>query len=492
MSPTGEEVVCVYCFYNHNQPNAPAKQQMKSFAPLRALALIALCIVGVGTGCTTYREQSESMTQKWDVGNIPGAAEEFEHKAEKAKATKDAIIWRLEHAAALRAAQQFKESNDAFEKAEVDIVRYDESAKVKVGHEAGAIMSNQANLPYEGRTYDKIMLSTYKALNDLQLGDLEKARVDLNRVYKWQQEAVALNAARLEKAQAENTEQDKVEKAQQDEKYKTQMDGAYKGLDQIKVYGDYVNPFSVYLDALYFMNTSTGASDLERANKSLERVAAFVAENKFVKQDQETLKGLLVGKPTEPLTYVIFETGGAPIREQIRIDIPIIVANVSYVGAAFPTLKFENDYVPSLTVSANGTNEFTQVVASMDSVIAHDFKNELPIIITKTMVSTITKAVAAYAMNEAADRQDSVLGLFSRIATAATQAAMNIADLRTWTTLPKEYQICRVPTPADRRLELAAGAQRIPVTVGDGLVNVVFVKSINSRSPLLISQAKLR
>ncbi|MDB6028152.1 MAG: hypothetical protein JWM68_4375 [Verrucomicrobiales bacterium] len=465
---------------------------MKSYAHIRAVAFTALCIVGLGTGCTTYQQQNKSMAQKWDTGNVPGAVEEFGLKAEKAKETKDAIIWRLEHAAALRAAQQFKESNDAFEKAEEKILKYDESAKVKLGHEAGALMSNQANLPYEGRMYDKIMLSTYKALNDLQLGDLDKARVDLNRVYKWQEDAVALNAARLEKAQEGNKEKEKTEKAQQDEKFKTQMDGAYKGLDEVKVYGDYVNPFSVYLDALYFMNTAAGSSDLEHASKSLERVASFAAENKFIKQDQETMKELLAGKPMSPVTYVVFETGGAPIREQIRIDIPILVAKVSYVGAAFPKLKFENDYVPALTVSANGTNETTQLIASMDSVVAQDFKNELPIIITKTLVSTIAKAVAAYAVNEAASKQDSMVGLFAKLATAATQAAMNIADLRTWTTLPKEYQICRVATPADRKVELAAGAQRIPVTVGDGLVNLVFVKSINSRSPLLVSQAKLR
>ena len=38
----------------------------------------------------------------------------------------------------------------------------------------------------------------------------------------------------------------------------------------------------------------------------------------------------------------------------------------------------------------------------MDSVIGLDFKNELPVVITKTIASTIAKAVAAYAINQAA------------------------------------------------------------------------------------------
>ncbi len=465
---------------------------MKTSKQIRSLALMGLCLIGLGTGCTTYQQQSQSMAQKWHTGNIQGAVQEFGQKAEQSKTTKDAVIWRLEHAAALRAAQQFKESNEAFDKAEAEIVKYDESAKVKVGHETAAMMSNQANLPYEGKIYDKIMLSTYKTLNDLQLGDFEKARVDLNRVYKWQEDAVALNSKRIEKAQEADKNKEQTEKAQQDEKFKSQMDGAYKNLDGLKSYGDYVNPFSVYLDALYFMSTATGSSDLERANKSLERVAGFASENKFVKQDQETMKQLLEGKTMSPVTYVIFENGSAPIREQIRIDIPIIVSKVSYVGAAFPKLTYINDNLPALTVTANGASEKTELLSSMDSVVAQDFKNELPVIVSKTLISTIAKAVAAYAVNDAAKRQDAMLGLFSQIATAATQAAMNIADLRTWTTLPKEFQICRIPTPADRHIELAAGTQKIPVTVGDGLVNLVFVKSINAQTPLVVSQAKLR
>ena len=464
-------------------------QAQKQVIPL-TFAIFAMTAFGVG--CSTYQEQTQSMTQKWQAGNARGAAEEFGQKAEKEKNKKDAIIWRLEQAAALRAAQQYKESNNAFEQAEERILKYDASAKVKIGHEAAATLSNQANLPYEGRIYDKIMLSTYKAMNDLQLGDYEKARVDLNRVLRWQEDAVALNAARLEKAQAADKDREKTERAEQDAKFKSQLDGAYGKLDNIKSYGDYVNPFSVYLDALYFMNTAAGSSDLERANKSLERVATFMPDNRFVKQDQETIKQLFEGKPITPLTYVIFETGSAPVRGEIRIDIPIIVTSVSYIGAAFPTLEYVYNNVPSLTVTANGSSQQTELVGSMDSVIAQDFKNELPIIITKTLISTITKGAAAYVVNEAANQQDSALGLFSQITTAITQAALNIADLRTWTTLPKEFQVCRVATPSDRKIEVSAGGQKIPVTVGEGLVNLVFVKSINAQSPLLVSQAKLR
>jgi hypothetical protein len=71
--------------------------------------------------------------------------------------------------------------------------------------------------------------------------------------------------------------------------------------------------------------------------------------------------------------------------------------------------------------------------------------------------------------------------------------AVNIADERTWTTLPKEFQVARIPTPADRRIDLTApNGVKTSVTVGDGTVNMVYVKSINASTPLRVSQFKLK
>jgi hypothetical protein len=256
------------------------------------------------------------------------------------------------------------------------------------------------------------------------------------------------------------------------------------------------------------------ASDLERARKSLERMTGFVPDNEYVKQDLAAVNELLNGHPPGPTTYVIFETGCAPMRGQVRIDIPIIVSKVSYVGAAFPTLKPQGNFQRDLTVTANGVNYRTETVCSMDSIVARDFKNDLPIVITKTIAATVTKAVAAYALNDTGRQGGDVVGFLTQLATAAYQMAVNIADTRTWTTLPKEFQICRFPTPADGKLELATpNGMRQSVTLdgvtngskidltstggvqaslnAGGLVNVVYVRSITSGTPLLVSQFKL-
>jgi hypothetical protein len=466
--------------------------QKTCLRPLLSAAVIGL----LATGCRTY-EQQNRVIQSWHQGNLPSAAAEATKMADQNANNKDAIVWRLEQGAVLRGAGKYQDSNTAFDTAQEKIDQISQEAKVKLGHEAGALLSNLANLPYTGRAYDGIMLNTYRALNYLQLGESDKARVELTRAYQRQQDAVEDNKRRIEKVQeeaAKSKDKTTMDKAQQDPGFQSQVQGTCADLDRLKPYANYVNPFTVYLDGLFFMANAAGASDLERAHKSLERVAGFADGNDYVKQDLSDLDNLMKGKPLTPTTYVIFETGCAPLRGQIRIDIPIIVTKVSYVGAAFPTLKLQGNCVPGLTVTANGTSQTTSLVASMDSVIGLDFKNEMPIVITKTIAATVTKAVAAYGVNEAASQKGDFTALVSQIATAGYQMAVNTADTRTWTTLPKEFQVCRLPTPPDRKLELepASGGQKIPVTIADGTINIVYVKSITATSPLLVTQMKLK
>jgi len=71
--------------------------------------------------------------------------------------------------------------------------------------------------------------------------------------------------------------------------------------------------------------------------------------------------------------------------------------------------------------------------------------------------------------------------------------SVNHADLRAWNAPPKEYYFCRVPTPADRKIELATpNGGKTAVTVDDGMVNLVWVKAANETTPLLVSQGKLK
>ena len=464
----------------------------------RFLPPVCLVVLAVWfTGCATYSQQNR-FAGSWAHGDLATAEKEATLKADKEAGGKDAVIWRLEQAAILRTQGRYAESNKAFDQAQEKIDDYAEKAKVKLGAETAAMFSNLANLPYRGRAYDGIMLNTYKALNFLAMHDLDKARVEIIRAFQRQQDAVEENKRRLQKAQDEleaEKEKNRIERTRNDPNVQGRLNQTYSSLDALKVYSDYVNPFTVYVDGLIFLAGATSGSDLERARKSFERVTAFAEHNRCVKEELAMLEAAVQGTQPGPMTYVILESGRAPVRDQIRIDIPIIFARVSYVGAAFPTLQVQGGQLSSLNVIANGTNQSTELLASMDSVIARDFKDELPIVITKTIAAAVVKAAASYAANQAAyNGGGDVAALFAQLGTAVFQMAVNIADLRTWTTLPKEFQVCRVPTPPDRKIELQTpgAAQKVIVSLDEGVMNLVYVKSMSAGGPLFVSHMKLK
>ncbi len=525
-----------------NQPQASLKA--RRFTQV-ACALALMLMVA---GCQTYEQDTKAFTQSSRSGSLMQAVPQIDQQANKSAGSKDELVFRFEQGATLRTAgladpatvpsilpppapvkkgeeppppppaptdrevteHYLRRSNEAFDKAEARVNHWEEQAKLKVGSELGAIMTNQANLPYRGRSYDKVMMNAYKALNYIELGDKDKARVELNRSLQRQRDAVADNEKRIAALQ------DEAEKAARgelkDESGKSAsydsnraMDDARTGpalqaaldasLAPMKPYGDYVNPFAVFLDGLFFTALGETGDDWERGRKSFERVAQMVPENNFIRADLEAAANAAEGKTLEGVTYVIFETGTAPLRGQIRVDIPtfLVTSRLAYVGAAFPKLEFNSDYIGTLSVGVGEQTFVTSTVASMDSVVANDFKNEWPSIVTKTLITTATKAIIqATVQKQVEDQGGMFAGLAAGLIMGGINAATNIADTRTWTSLPKEFQYARFATPENRQLVLSAGATQQTITIDEGSVNVIYVKSTANNAPLHVSQFALK
>ncbi len=499
---------------------------------LRSLATLAAgsSLLFLLSGCQTYSDKSADLSYNFRSANITGAVAAADKEASAKAGGKDELLWRLEQGATLRlgaladaaqlpppaepspaasAAGFLKRSTAAFDQAEERVNYWDEQARIKVATESFALVTNQANIPYRGRAYDKVMLNTYKALNYLQVGQPDAARVELNRALQRQRDAVELNQKRIAEAQAEaaqaregkiadekgNAATYDVDKAQADPVTGAALTQSLAASTApLKAYGDYVNPFAVFLDGLFFSIRGENGSDWERGRKSLERLAGLVPENPYVAADAALGAAAAEGKAPENLVYVIFETGTGPTRDEVRIDIPtfLVSSGLSYVGAAFPQLAFNNDYVSSLSIAAGGQTLSTATVASMDSVVANDFKNEWPAILTKTLVTTATKAISQAIIQKQLNDQGQLTGLLGGLALGALNYSTNIADTRTWITLPKEFQYARLATPADRRLTLTAGGQAKTIILDPGSVNVVYVKSVASSTPLLVSQFLLK
>jgi len=514
-------------------------------AAWRSAGLLALLIPLAG--CQTYTSQTAQRDADLRRGSLDSAVLRANADALRNDDTKDAVLFRLEQGAILRHAalarlplpsqvrtergasgigparpeaadaaptERPEEANlraslAAFDRAEERMNAYDREPEVRLGSSSLALLTNLANLPYEGRAYDRILMHGYKALNYLQLGERDAARVELNRALQRQRDALAENSARLAEAEVAASElrsgrlTDRegnravydISRTLGDADARRRLGAVDASVQaRIRPYGDYVNPFVVFLDGLFFLTQAEDRSDLERARLSFERVASFAPDNPYAVADAAMAEAAAEGKMPEGLTYVIYEAGVAPFREEIRLQLPLylVTDKVSYVGAAFPYLRFSQGRPPVLNVTAEGVTLPSALVCSMDSVIASDFRNEWPSVVTKTLVGTAFRATLDAAMQRKAKKELGERGqAFFEILTAVIQDSTNIADTRTWRSLPQEFHTVRLATPADRKLVLSVGGATQTVELSPGRINLVYVKLMDPGSPLLVNQGVL-
>jgi len=443
-----------------------------------------LALITVLTGCATYNDKSTAFVNKWRSGDIEASYNGYSKLAKKAN-SRDKVIFNLEAGTAARAMGNYQASNENYTIAQDVADDFESKARIKVGSETAAMFSNLATLPYRGSIMDKIMLDTYQGMNYWEIGDLEKARVEFNSLLQKQNEAQE-QIEKISRDEYSSNNRDQVEKAREDYRLKNQINETQSLISELVGYDDFMNPYSEFIYGLFFMYNPLDNSDYDRGLKAMQRVNSLIGGNKLITANLDEINDILSGN-AEILnsTHIVFETGTAPKRTQTRIDVPLFgVSNkVPYVGAAFPKLELNDNYEDSLNCVSNDNSYNTLEIASFDRMISAEFKKQLPKVITKTILATVVKGVAAYAAQEAARRQaeesgNNMIYLLTVVGTTAWQVAVNNADLRTWNTLPKKVMYTKFETPSNKMIEIKLGEETYPVNL-EGKSNLVLVKSNN-------------
>jgi hypothetical protein len=189
------------------------------------------------------------------------------------------------------------------------------------------------------------------------------------------------------------------------------------------------------------------------------------------------------------VTWVFFLTGMAPDYREFRLDIPIPVGQVNYVSAAFPVLRRRADFVPEVMVEGEGGGR-SELLADIDAMVEVDFNGRLPAIVTQEIISSAAKAAATWAASQSAYQSSSTAGILVQIAGIAYQAGSTAADLRAWTTMPKQVALLRVPTPASGRILLRRGDGsrlcRLYVQPGAPNIALVTLPSASTSTPSVL------
>ena len=109
----------------------------------------------------------------------------------------------------------------------------------------------------------------------------------------------------------------------------------------------------------------------------------------------------------------------------------------------------------------------------MDRVIQTEFKKDFKGILTRAIISATSKAVAQYALSKNGDGGTQVASLL----VAAYSFATTAADVRIWTTLPKDFQVARLDIPENRRITISPpGGQSFQIEIPPCNNSLVYVK----------------
>jgi hypothetical protein len=417
-------------------------------------------------------------------------AADVEIKRKGNKATNESsLLQSLQAASALRYANQYEKSSALLDECEEIIKQHNEKIfAANAVSNIGAVLVNDTVLAYRAQEYDGVMLNTYKALNFWQDGKTDMARIEFNRALDRQRRAKERFAAEIAKLKKDlEKEQQKqnanapqknkqglpsinLEKAANNPEIDSILKEKYSNLYEFKTYPDFINPFTTYLAGLFFM----AEKDFSKASTLLKEAYGMLENNPVVQDDFARLEGVVCDNEEKGIhTWVIFENGLGPEKEEFRVDLPILLFTdkVKYTGIALPKLKLRQEAYSHLTVN-NGQNELgrTCSLASMDRVIQTEFKKRYQAVVIRAVTSTVLKTAGQYM----AQKQFGDLGGF---AMAIYQGATTSADIRIWSALPKEFQIAKVKTPGCGAITLTTPAgENYDVSVPNDRNSLVYVK----------------
>lgn len=483
---------------------------------------VVLFVAGLFSGCASSEDYARELRGHWSSGRF-AEANVVAGTALQSTDEDDELLWQLEHGTTLRACGNAAEASAEYEKAATIAARWEETPDILLSGETLATLTNLSVLPYRGRGSDVIMLHAYRALAFLETGNIASARVALNAAYQAQRDAVERNAKAIETAQEEAKENSvDIGGLLQQSGLDKKLEAEKADLAGVRVLADYVNPFATWLHGIYFLHTGTDGADFERARVSLSRVSKMYPENPYITPDEKLAGQNLSAE--KPLTYIVFESGCAPVIGTIRVDTAISVPTgrgdwtFMPISIALPKLVLSADqkywnlpffasgaYVPGdstpATVPALSVNGVpASEICDMNSVVRTDFDNAYPAILTRTLITAFLKSAASAAINavsrEYAQRDGStgsaLVSLATMIGSAVYTYASTDADVRCWQTLPQNFSIVRMETPDSRRVTVNVGARSREIELLPGEVNLIVVKTTHENGPLVISQSVLK
>jgi hypothetical protein len=399
------------------------------------LALLSLLLL---SGCAgDYVARTRGVRAAYQSEDYARALSTLESTA-RSLVDKDRLLVLMDKGMVLHAAGQWAESNAVLEQAERLSEQLD---AVSVSEEAGALLTNERQRTYRGEDFEKLMISVLQALNYAELGEDESAMVEVRQV------------------------NDRLEKMVSDEKkpYEQLAIARYLGGLLREDQRDWDGAYIDYAKA-YELESGPGA-----LVEPLLRVAKLAGRDDMYAELREKYPDVPHAPlaPGESQVVVVVEAGLSPEKERASRD-----ADGGGNLIEVPEYR-DRGRAPAVRVTLGEESQRAVTVTSIADVARVHLNERIGRMLAKQLAGVAVKAGLAAGVG-ALTKSDEV-----GVLTFLVLNAMNAPDLRSWLSLPAEFQVARFRVKSGShtvRVEANGRVTEHAVDVQPGRVGLIVVR----------------
>lgn len=387
--------------------------------------------------CTSLAGQYVLVDQRIAHGRY-AEADALVAQAQSAYGGRNAVLYDLDRAMTLHLAGRYAESNTHLARAED---RIDALYTVSLSREAGAFLTNDTTLPYEGEDFEKVMINIIAALNYVSLDRLDDALVEVRKV-----------------DQKLNVFNDRYEKKSvyKEDAFARYLSGIlYEARGELNdALVDYRKAHASYQDYEKHYRTAmppTLPADILRTAEALGATDILDEHRKLFPATVWTPYRRL--RQSAEVVFVSLD-GLAPIKDDLFITValpdrqgfyPFRLAFPRFVARPVDLAYADVHVADGARVVASGR---TAPVEDVTAIARKNLEDRIARISAKAIARAVAKYAAAEAAQQAAKKsKNEGVELVTGLLTKAYGVMSEHADKRSWRTLPGEIHLTRIEVP---------------------------------------------
>jgi len=366
------------------------------------------------SGCASYSQRFDAIEAQLAAGNPSAALQTLEK--DRGNGQRDEVLYLLNRAMLLRMQGEYRQSNQALEQAKRLI---DELDAISIREQAGSLAVNDTLQSYIGSDFERALLHVYAALNYLQLGEPDEARVEILQL------DVLLNL----QADGEGG-------AYTEDAFARYLSGLV--FEQLGEWSDamiaYRRAYQDYRKYQQFF----GVKPPRSLGLALLRMAEHLGLKEELRQYRKAFAieqwTSLPALQAEGEVVLVIGTGLAPRKREESMAILAPEVGVM-VRVALPRYETKPQPVGEVRLLTEAAPVEAELVEDIDAIAIKTLQAQMPVITARALA----RAVVKYRAAREAGKRDEGLGLLINIAGLISEQA----DTRSWSTLPQRIYLAR-------------------------------------------------